>query len=150
VLYCPTQKWHRDPGAQLTPSFGQQIVIGYFYLPFRDPAMSMNQGWGYNYDISGVKGWVERKKFGGDFLKAPVAADMKQAQGSASPPGANPNVTAWRSGGIPTSSHIQRSGEPFGSNVLYEDGRVNWHRTHEVSVGLSGQGWLFFYKVPLP
>jgi prepilin-type N-terminal cleavage/methylation domain-containing protein len=150
VLYCPTQLWHRAPGAQLNPSFGEQIVIGYFYLPFRDPNMGMNAGWGYDYDISGVQTWVERQKLGGPFIKAPTAMDMQQAQGTASPPGTDAAVSFWYSSdGIPYSSHIRPGGEPYGGNFLFEDGHVKWHRRDKTIVGLTGQGWLFFYNIPL-
>jgi prepilin-type N-terminal cleavage/methylation domain-containing protein len=138
VLFCPTQKWHRSVELGATPGFGEQMVVGYFYLPYRDPAMSMNAGWGYNYGVSGLQAWVERKKIGGEFRGAPVAMDMKQAQG-----------VSWSSGITPYSNHIKRGGEPYGSNVLFEDGRVSWYKSEKIDVGLTGEGWLFYYKIPL-
>jgi prepilin-type N-terminal cleavage/methylation domain-containing protein len=138
VLFCPTQKWHRGVELQDTPDFGLQHLVGYFYLPYRDPEMPMNAGRGFNYDVSGLKGWVERKKMGGDFRKAPVAMDMKQAQGS-----------SWFSGNTPYANHIKRGGEPYGGNFLFEDGRVSWYKSQDIDVGVTGEGWFFYYKIPL-
>jgi type II secretory pathway pseudopilin PulG len=149
VLFCPTQRWHRDSGSQLSIA-GEPIVIGYFYLPYRDPAMSMNAGWGYNFNFAGLSGWVEKQKLGGDFRNAPVAMDMKQAMGSASPPGDNPSVSSWATASTRYSSHAQRSGEPAGGNFLFEDGHVEWRKSREVKVALTGQGWLFFYRISIP
>jgi prepilin-type N-terminal cleavage/methylation domain-containing protein len=56
VLFCPTQQWHRYAGVQAPPNFDPQFVIGYFYLPYRDPNFYMNAGWGYNYDLVGLVG----------------------------------------------------------------------------------------------
>jgi prepilin-type N-terminal cleavage/methylation domain-containing protein len=138
VLFCPSQQWHRAVELGATPGFGEQRLVGYFYLPYRDPAMSMNAGWGYDYNVSGLKSWVERKKIGGEFRKAPVTMDVKQAQGA-----------SWSNGPIPYSNHIKRTGEPYGSNFLFEDGRVTWYKSEQIDVGLTGQGWLFYYKIPL-
>jgi len=79
VLFCPAQKWHRYADSVPTPAFDPQDVIGYFYLPYRDPNFYMNRGWGYDYNVTGLQGWIERKKLGGEFGKAPTAMDMKQA-----------------------------------------------------------------------
>src|SRR4051794_37129851 len=121
VLFCPSQKWHRAVELGATPGFGEQKLVGYFYLPYRDPDLSMNVSWGYDYNVSGIKDWVTRKKIGGDFRKAPVTMDVKQAQG-----------TSWSSGTIPYSNHIKRSGEPYGSNFLFEDGRVDWYKSEKI------------------
>jgi len=150
VLFCPDQQWHRYADVSPPPLFAPQFVIGYFYLPFRDPSFWMNAGWGYNYDISGLQPWVEKQKLGGEFVKAPIVMDMKQAMGSPPPPGTcgdvqwfNPNPR------IPYSSHIQPSGEPFGGNFLFEDGHVRWYKTGVIDAACIGQGWVFFYGIPL-
>ena len=76
--------------------------------------------------------------------------DMKQAMGTVTSGGSNPQVSGWYSGGTPTASHIQRSGEPYGGNFLFEDGCVLWHRTQDVGVGAKETGWLYFYKIYVP
>jgi prepilin-type N-terminal cleavage/methylation domain-containing protein len=150
VLFCPTQKWHRYVDAAPTPGFDPQAVIGYFYLPSRDPNFSMNAGWGYNYNVTGLQPWVEKKKLGGDFAKAPTAMDMKQAPGSLPPPGTSANMNWFSSSPrLPYSSHIRSSGEPFGGNFLFEDGRVNWYKSKSIDGGCAGQGWVFFYNIAL-
>jgi prepilin-type N-terminal cleavage/methylation domain-containing protein len=146
VLFCPTQQWHRDADVSHDPVFDPQRVIGYFYLPFRNPAFWMNAGWGYNYDISGLQGWIERQKPGGEFARAPIAMDMKQGMGAPPPPGTSGNIR-WFSPPVPYSSHIQTSGEPFGSNFLFEDGRVRWYKSRMVDAACIGQGWTFFYMI---
>ena len=127
------------------------MVIGYFYLPFRDPNYPLNAG--LNYNVTGLQGWIEKKKFGGEFAKAPIAMDMKQAMGSLSTSGTannpqwfNPDPT------LPYSSHIQGTGEPYGGNFLFEDGRVNWRKSRDIDPGFAGVGmptWVFYYKIAL-
>jgi hypothetical protein len=146
VLFCPTQKWHRFADTTYHPDFGPEFVIGYFYLPNRDPNFRMNAGRGYNYDVAGLQSWVARKRFGGEFCKAPTATDMKQAVGNM--PG-TPETMRWWEGAIPFSSHFKRTGEPFGGNFLFEDGRVNWFKTLQIGPGLTGEGWIFYYNIAL-
>jgi len=150
VLFCPDQQWHRYADVNPDPGFATQFVIGYFYLPFRDPSFAMNAGWGYNYDLVGLQGWVTKQKFGCEFAKAPIVMDMKQAMGSPPPPGTCGSVDWFNpSPAIPYSSHIQHSGEPFGGNFLFEDGHVSWYRSKLVDAACIGQGWVFFYSIPL-
>jgi prepilin-type N-terminal cleavage/methylation domain-containing protein len=150
VLFCPTQKWHRYVDAIATPGFDPQAVIGYFYLPSRDPNFPMNSGWGYNYNITGLQSWVEKKKLGGDFKNAPTAMDMKQGIGGLPPPGTAGNLNWFSSNpALPYSSHIRPRGEPFGGNFLFEDGRAKWYKSESIDGGCTGQGWVFFYKIAL-
>jgi prepilin-type N-terminal cleavage/methylation domain-containing protein len=150
VLFCPDQQWHRYADVNPNSMFAPQFVIGYFVLPFRDPNFTMNAGWGYSYNITGLEGWVTKQKLGGDFAKAPIVMDMKQAMGSAPPPGSSGNVDWFNpSPRIPYSSHIRPSGEPVGGNFLFEDGRVSWYNSRNVSAACTGQGWVFFYGINL-
>ena len=150
VLFCPSQKWHRYADAVPTPAFDPQAVIGYFYLPSRDPNFFMNAGWGYNYNVTGLQGWIGRKKLGGTFLKAPTTMDMKQAIGPLPPPGTSGNVNWFSSNPrLPYSSHVRANGEPFGSEFLFEDGRVEWRRSQAIDGACTGQGWVFFYKISI-
>ena len=152
VLFCPTQKWHRFADQTPSQDYGPQALIGYFYLPFRDPALPMNNGRGFNYNVSGLQDWILKQKFGGEFQKAPIMMDMKQAMGSAPSPGDNPQVSSWfnSSPNTPYASHIQSSGEPIGGNFLFEDGRVSWYKSRDVGTGFTGLGWIMFYKIALP
>jgi hypothetical protein len=148
VLFCPAQQWHRFVDVNHDPLFNPQFVIGYFYLPYRDPHFWMNAGWGYNYNIAGLQGWVEKRTFGGKFARAPVAMDMKQAMGSPPPPGSAGNVRWFNpSPPIPYSCHVKSSGEPSGGNFLFEDGRVNWYKSDNINPAAKGQGWVYFYKI---
>lgn len=150
VLFCPDQQWHRWADINPNPAFDPQFVIGYFYLPYRDTNFWMNGEWGYDYNISGVQDWVTKKKFGGTCAKAPVLMDMKQAMGPPPPPGTSGNVEWYSSNPrLGYSSHIQHSGEPFGGNYLFEDGRVQWYKTKSIDAACTGQGWVFCYKIPL-
>jgi prepilin-type N-terminal cleavage/methylation domain-containing protein len=150
VLFCPDQQWHRYADVNLNPMFAPQFVIGYFVLPFRDPNFFMNAGWGYDYNISGLQGWITKQKFGGLLAKAPLVMDMKQAMGSPPPPGSAGNVDWFNpSPRIPYSSHVQSTGEPFGGNFLFEDGRVCWYKSKDVNAACTGQGWVFFYGIDI-
>jgi prepilin-type N-terminal cleavage/methylation domain-containing protein len=150
VLFCPDQEWHRYADVNPNPMFDPQFVIGYFYLPARDPNFMFNAGWGYDYDIAGLKGWVEKNKLGGEFGKAPIAMDMKQGMGAMPPPGTVGNIDWFNPDPrIAYSSHIQSTGEPFGGNFLFEDGRVRWYKSKAVDAALTGQGWVMFYKIIL-
>jgi len=150
VLFCPTQQATRSADISPPGGFEPQFVIGYFYLPHRDPDFSMNAGWGYNYNVAGLQGWVERSKFGGAFRKAPIAMDLKQAVGSPPPPGTAGNVEWFTSNPrMPWSSHVQASGEPFGGNFLFEDAHVSWYKSRNIDTGLTGQGFVFFYKISI-
>jgi prepilin-type N-terminal cleavage/methylation domain-containing protein len=139
VLFCPTQQWHRMAGVGYNSLFDPQMLVGFFYLPFRDPNFYMNAGWGYNYDVAGLQGWVVKQKFGGECLKAPILMDMKQASGTAPPPGTTGTVQWFNSDPhVPYSSHVQSSGEPSGGNFLFEDGRVTWYKSKCVDTALTG------------
>jgi hypothetical protein len=138
VLFCPAQSWHRYADVNPNPTFDPQFVIGYFDLPYRDPNFSMNAGWGYNYNYAGVQGWVQKKKFGGEFVKAPIVMDMKQAIGSPPPPGSSGNMQWFNpSPRIAYSGHAGRTGEPVGGNFLFEDGRVSWYKSKDINPALT-------------
>jgi prepilin-type N-terminal cleavage/methylation domain-containing protein len=150
VLFCPSQQWHRYADVQAPADFNPQFVIGYFYMPYRDPNFYMNAGRGYNYDLVGLQGWVTKKRFGGLYTKAPIASDLKQGYGALPPPGSSANINWFNSAPhIPISSHVRPSGEPYGGNFLFEDGHVNWYKSKLVDGALTGEGWVFFYKINL-
>lgn len=145
VTYCPTQKWHRHvdkilQGAQQSSS----IVIGYQYLPYRN---TNSIYWDYN--THGLGHWAGKKKFGGPYREAPLMADVYQGQGSSG--GDSYNVTEWffDPGHQPYSSHAGRTGQATGSNFLFEDGHVRWHRQHVIKPAASVNGWVVLYKIPV-
>lgn len=132
ILFCPVQDWHRTDGA-LRNLFG---LCGYFYMPHRD-----NTPWNtMDYTPAG-KDWVTKKRFGQN-SRTPIMADMKQYAGW---------IPSWYlTDGTPISSHRQGSGEPYGGNYLFEDGRVDWYDTAEITLGGTVGGWECYYNIPLP
>ena len=146
--FCPTQEWHRV-GHPSNPAIGNEL-LGYFYLPHR----STHDQPGTNYappSNPDGKGWVEKKKFAGEFKKAPIMMDMIQGH----PP-------AWGDLGAPYPSHLNQKASKtamnprvpgsrlapvFGANYLYEDGHVEWYTPDAVEVGATVGGWECFYKV---
>ena len=141
VTYCPTQDWHRyvREAATTEDPLGNEL-IGYFYLPHRNPASC-------DYTPAGVS-WVTRKKFGQEGRHAPVMADMIQSVGD--------NI--WGGEGQPYSNHVRpNSNIPSGSNFLYEDGRVEWVHFRKrsggqlasIEVGATVGGWCTWYRIPI-
>jgi len=137
VLYCPSQDWHRQ--AQNDPN-GTGGLIGYFYLPHRIPS-----GTQMNYAPTGFtdgKGWVEKKKFSGQYRNAPIASDMLQW---------NDSTSSWAA----YSSHMKND-KPSGGNFLFEDGHVSWypmaadtHRPNKWSIDLGATlgTWKCYYRI---
>lgn len=152
VMYCPTQQWHRYvrdnwAGAPLTlatnaPAYnnsgpGEQELVGYFYLPYRnaDPAGPNGAN---NYSVAG-NAWVAKKKFyANDAPNAPILTDMLQTS--------NFN---W-GGVVPYSSHCEGSTNiPAGGNFMFEDGHVEWHNLAETDVGDIEPGSEYHYKITI-
>jgi prepilin-type N-terminal cleavage/methylation domain-containing protein len=145
VLNCPTQTWHQVNDVSL-----QGGLVGYFYLPGRNPDGQTN------YSFAGDE-WAFRAQFDGPFRRAPILIDMKQYH------------TGWNSWFFPTqlgksgpiSSHARPDGEPFGGNFLFEDGSVRWHPsdldhnpayidpTDHIQLGATIGGWWTYFKIPL-
>jgi prepilin-type N-terminal cleavage/methylation domain-containing protein len=141
TTFCPTQDWHRyyrEQNPIIKPD--QQELLGYFYLPYRN----LGQG-DVDYRPAG-QGWVAKRKFGGEFRRAPIMSDMIQSDGA-----------TWGGSGQPYSAHCFRGNVPNGSNFLYEDGRVEWvpykqrqgSTPASIEVGASVGGWMCWYKVPV-
>ena len=140
VTYCPTQDWHRYVReTSADDPFGNEL-LGYFYLPHRNPATC-------DYRPAGEE-WVTRKKFGQEGRHAPVMADMIQSVGD----------VVWGGEGQPFSNHVKAGGNvPTGSNFLFEDGRVEWvhYRPRQtgveasIEVGATVGGWYTWYKIPI-
>jgi prepilin-type N-terminal cleavage/methylation domain-containing protein len=119
VLYCPTaayaRAWeaaHAKTDYTLNPN-----LIGYNYLPGRNPTMGFSFGGSYS---GGAGGWItNRTKFGGQYRLAPVMADVLQYSAN----------IGWIGTDyiFPYSSHV-RGGIPSGGNFLFEDGSVSWRK----------------------
>ena len=136
VLHCPTNLWHRVVRG------GYERLVGYFYLPHRDPRSAT---YAPPQNPNGDK-WVSKKRFDENppYNLAPILIDMKQSIG----------VNGWHtSAGVPFSSHVRPSGEPYGGNFLFEDGHVNWvnNTPNHQTMGLGGRlgGWHAWYGIPL-
>jgi type II secretory pathway pseudopilin PulG len=153
VLFCPTEKWHRAANLLTNTGYGTQLSVGYTYLPHRDPAFALNVSHNFDYDLTGLKGWVTRKQLGGEFLKAPILMDQKQGIGR---PGADKiewfgtlGVGPLPTRLIPYSAHVRPTGEPLGGNFLFEDGHVTWFKSEDIRPAATADNWLFFYKIPI-
>src|SRR6266850_513969 len=59
-----------------------------------------------------------------------------------------PSWTATSTSAANASSTASRNQEDDGEAFLFEDGRVVWYRNEEIGVGLTGQFWVMFYKIP--
>ncbi len=153
VLYCPTEQLHRAVEYNITSDASSQL-IGYFAMPYRANTVYMD------YDYCGVGGWCFKTKFDGPYRAAPIMSDLLQAGGTWNP-AANSGSLGWigsiDGATVTTGSHVV-NGAPAGSNFLFEDGHVNWHRANwsnpraAIDLGTTsvagGGGWLYFYKIP--
>jgi len=143
VTFCPTQDWHRYVRETSPPGPTSEELIGYFYLPYRDPLLA--PGGPADYTPAGL-GWAMKKKFGKEFRNAPVMSDMIQSNGP-----------QWGGSGQPFSSHCFKGNVPTGANFLFEDGRVVWYpyRARQgstpasIEVGATVGAWLCWYKIPI-
>ena len=132
VLNCPTQRWHQINDVNLAGG-----LVGYFYLPHRDPN-NINYAPAGNED---GKNWVSKTHFGGPWSHTPILMDMKQY--------GTWNNSWFYTSSVPFSSHYRPDGEPEGGYYLFEDGRVAWYSTEVIEVGATMGSWLCFYKIPL-
>jgi prepilin-type N-terminal cleavage/methylation domain-containing protein len=140
VIYCPTQKWHRFYEESL---FVKPIIIGYQYLPHRDPESPF-----WNYNTHGLGEWAYKKKIDGPYRNAPVMMDVYQGAGSDD--AGTGQVTGWRyATGEPYSSHADRSARAMGAHFLFEDGHVEWRRRERIGVAAIWLGWTVYYKIDI-
>jgi prepilin-type N-terminal cleavage/methylation domain-containing protein len=140
VLYCPTQDWHRLVQNDPTGTGG---LIGYFYLPHRDPATASMVYDPPNFPDG--KSWVDKKKPGGLYKNAPILTDMLQFNGA---------NNAWAG----YSNHVKLD-KPTGGNFLFEDGHVTWHAQNKdaarpngmaIDLGSTVGGWQCNYRISDP
>ncbi len=145
VLYCPTDEWHRA----YESDWDRVNLIGYQFLPGRDK--DDRAAWP-DYNSNGLGEWVNRKKLGGPYRKAPVMIDKIQANGTV------PNLTwAGATGGsggktFPFANHRNSTGVAVGGNFLYEDGSVLWRKfdlaryQKTIDIGSAVGNWTVFYR----
>jgi hypothetical protein len=154
VLFCPTDKAHRAADMQRGLSENVPVFCGYNILPHQDVEI-----WGrsFDYKIGGIEGWHSRRKFGGEFVRAPIVVDRVSAWGVAQ---SADNVKAIDWGMLlhehvhgPQSSHAGKGFVPEGGNFLFEDGRVSWYPLNAITLGskakLTPGTYLYFYKIPI-
>jgi prepilin-type N-terminal cleavage/methylation domain-containing protein len=143
VIYCPTDEWHRAVESEAV----RVNLIGYQFLPGRDKDDTI--AWP-NYNSNGLGEWVNRKKLGGPYRKAPVMIDKIQATGTI------PSLNWFGSTGVtstsfPFANHRNNMGISTGGNFLYEDGSVLWRKFDlarlqtTIDIG-SVAGWTVFYR----
>jgi prepilin-type N-terminal cleavage/methylation domain-containing protein len=154
VLFCPTDRWHRAfEKGNVTKDTDPQL-LGYFYLPGRDPndpgAKADVESFAKPY---GTAEWFLRTKLGSLYSKAPFLMDKNQASG--------PKVTNMYDGRliwstsldgrrVETASHRRSNGAPDGGNFLFEDGHTEWFNGQKIGVGAAGGNigdWTGFFKV---
>ena len=157
VIFCPTDQWHRlaEMWRNDSASVTEPILTGYFYLPYRNIAAG-----GTDYAVNGIAEWHSRKKFGGEYRKAPVMADRVQATGTWSPR-ANKGTLTWFTTDsetrrtVPSACHRGKQAISTGSNFLFEDGHVDWRKFNvanpagTIDLGSRVGTWQFFYKIPI-
>jgi prepilin-type N-terminal cleavage/methylation domain-containing protein len=151
VLYCPTDKWHREYEIDNAITFNGPQLIGYFYLPGRKDndgnviSIAKNQG---------TADWFFRKKLGGPFAQAPFLIDRMQGIGPITTNMYDPRMmwtTAYENRKVYTANHRIANGAPEGGNFAFEDGHVEWASGRKVGLGASfGSGsWMCFFKYPV-
>ena len=151
VLYCPTDEWHRQADTWRAGTTGPErgpILTGFFYLPSR--IVGSGENWPHNSEKIG--GWSARKKFGGEFSRAPVLIDRLQGLGPRTTNIYDPRlrwVTTDDGRKWKTPNHAAAGGAPSGGNFLFEDAHVEWFNGKKVSLGSGSGDWQCFYKIPI-
>lgn len=147
VLFCPTDKWHRTAEAGMITSDSQAQLLGYFYLPGRDPS-----GTEVKSHAKGTVEWFTRQRIGGQFSQAPVLIDRMQGVGPATTNMYDSRLT-WSASldgkTVPSSVHRGDRGAPSGGNFLFEDGHAEWFNGKRVGLGSSVGDWQCYYKIAI-
>jgi prepilin-type N-terminal cleavage/methylation domain-containing protein len=148
VLYCPTDEFHRWYETQFPPNDTEPQLIGYAYLPGRNPYVG-------SVDVKepGTTAWVTKNKMGGSLRAAPVMADKIMGSG---PWSMSLRKGTLSFGGTPRlSNHCVGSGPPPGGNFLFEDSHVEWRKfdparsQNTIDVGgIRAGSDAIFFKIP--
>jgi prepilin-type N-terminal cleavage/methylation domain-containing protein len=156
ILFCPTDKLHRLVDFGNRGPRGEAPIIGYSYMPAHDIE---NHPRYWNVELTGVRGWHDRTKLGGEYTKAPVVADHLQGSGRAQSE-VDIQVFRWATVDgnvlVPYSSHPGQGYVPQGGNFLFEDSHVAWFQWKAIALGSivhtgdsKNKGFLMFYKIPV-
>jgi prepilin-type N-terminal cleavage/methylation domain-containing protein len=152
VLFCPTDKWHREAERSMIQSDNTAQLMGYFFLPGRrdnDPDVTTMA------QAQGTSEWFFRKKLGGPLSSAPILIDRMQGLG---PTATNMYdtrlrwVTDFEGKRVLTAVHRRPNGAPDGGNFTFEDGSVTWYKGQRVTLGAGGGSigdWKCFFKIPI-
>jgi prepilin-type N-terminal cleavage/methylation domain-containing protein len=154
VLFCPTELWHRYYEKNYITADGQNQLLGYFYLPGRNPnntqAKANVEGWAKQ---TGLTDWFYRRKMGDpEFGQAPVLIDKNQGMGPFATNMLDGRIvwsTSDAGKSIYTGTHRGTKGLPDGGNFTFEDGHVTWYTSHQIQLGGSFGGWECYFKIPL-
>jgi prepilin-type N-terminal cleavage/methylation domain-containing protein len=155
VLFCPTEQWHRVYERDNITTDTQNQLLGYFYLPGRNPdpklpAKANVDTWATQ---TGTKGWFFRMKMNDpEFGKAPVLIDKNQALGPYTTNMLDSRLswyTDYNGKKVATGTHRGTKGLPDGGNFTFEDGHVSWYTPRQIGIGASAGGWQCYFKIPL-
>lgn len=147
VLFCPTDKWHRAAEAGMISSDNADQLLGYFYLPGRNP-----NGDEARSHAKGTVEWFTRQKLGGIYSQAPVLIDRMQGLGPATTNMYDTKLTwftDYDGKRVPSAVHRGERGAPSGGNFLFEDGHVEWYNGKRVGLGSSVGDWQCYYKIAI-
>ena len=144
VLFCPTDIFHRLLETSV-PESGPIHLLGYFFLP----------GYPRTENTYGVtpelQEWGYRLKMGGPYRKAPILVDRCEAIGSTAMltmdnPGLRWTDTGYP-GNPPTSNHRGPGNISTGGNFLFEDGRVQWYKKPQITLGAGPGQYMCYYYI---
>lgn len=145
ILFCPTDRFHRQADLRPGLSAERDRFSGYLLLPHRETDQARTK---MDYRTAGVEDWHLRAKIGQEPVLAPVLVDKLMAWGKEG------RSLRWVAGevgkSVPMSNHVRGSGEPSGGNFLFEDGHVSWYVRARIDFASKSSlvpGYLFFYKV---
>jgi prepilin-type N-terminal cleavage/methylation domain-containing protein len=154
VLFCPTELWHRVYEKDNITTDNASQLLGYFYLPGRNPNNGAAKGnvetWAKQ---TGLTDWFYRTKMNDpQFGLAPVVIDKNQATGPYATNMLDSRLTwstPYNGKNVYTGTHRGTKGLPDGGNFTFEDGHVTWYTPHQISLGGSAGGWECYFKIPL-
>jgi hypothetical protein len=128
-------------------SDGQPQLLGYFYLPGRNP-----NGEEAKSHAKGTVEWFTKQKLGGQFSQAPVLIDRMQGIGPATTNMYDSRLTwftDYEGKKVPSATHRGDRSAPSGGNFLFEDGHAEWFNGKRVGLGSSVGDWQCYFKIAI-